>query len=385
MERAASSCRRRGSQPARLLIEVPHGATRASDYARFAALIKSPLPAELDHFFHVNTDEGAPEGAIAIADALGQRGIGVVVARCTIPRTFIDTNRVVDAAASGGKIVDGLTPGLPGYITDRDDGAALTAMHERYHAEVAQLYAEVCGGGGLALQLHSYAPRSVGVEATDANIVGALHAAYAADVYATWPERPPVDIICATADGAFRCNPQLVEAVRAAYASAQIRAGENATYHLHPITMGFHYARAYPDRVVCVELDRGEVADPFVPFAEFADQPDQGRAHDRAAGQRARRCAVSALISRGWIHVITRSSARNTSRWSSTGFIQPVVMQYARSNGAVWWRRWCSGDRINRQRCSARTHCGGEGACAHWWIWLVTSANTTIVTTSAHG
>jgi hypothetical protein len=258
---------RRGSAPPRLLVEVPHGATRASDYARIAAGIKTKLPADLDHFFHVNTDEGAPEGAIAIADALGQRGVGVVVARCTIPRTFIDTNRVIEPGSTGGKIVDGLTPGLPGYITDRDDHATLTALHASYHAAVAALYEQVCGRGGLALQLHSYAPRSVGVDATDANIVQALHAAYEPDAYATWTERPPVDLICATADGAFRCNPQLVTAIRAAYAAAAIRAEENATYHLHDITMGLHYARAYPDRVVCVELNRGEVADPFVPFA----------------------------------------------------------------------------------------------------------------------
>jgi hypothetical protein len=257
----------RGAAPPRLLIEVPHGATRAADYARVAAAMTSKLPADLDHFFHVNTDEGAPEGAFAIADALAARGIGCIVARCTIPRTFVDTNRVL-AASEGGKVVAGLTPGVPGYITERADHDRLAAMHAAYHDAVAPLYAQVCGGGGLALQLHSYAPRSVGVEATDDNIVTALHAAYVPEVYATWPERPPVDLICATDDGAFRCNPQLVAAVKAAFAAAGIRAEENATYHLHPITMGLYYARAYPDRVLCVELRRDLVAEPFVPFAE---------------------------------------------------------------------------------------------------------------------
>lgn len=264
---------KRGTGAPRLLIEVPHGATRAADYARVAAQLRSPLPADLDHFFHVNTDEGAPEAALAIADALAERGVATVVARCTIPRTFVDTNRVIDPAGSGGKLVAGLTPGIPGYITDPGDIAALTALHAAYHAAVAPLYAEVCRGGGLALQLHSYAPRSVGVEATDANIVAALHAAYEPDVYATWPERPPVDLICATDDNSFRCNPKLVAAVRAAFADAGLRAEENATYHLHAITMGLYYARAYPDRVLCVELRRDLVAAPFVPFAESPIDP----------------------------------------------------------------------------------------------------------------
>nr|HEX4317078.1 N-formylglutamate amidohydrolase [Kofleriaceae bacterium] len=253
----------------RLLIEVPHGATRRSDYARVVGELQSALPVDLDHFFHVNTDEGAPEGALAIANALAPHGIATIVARCTIPRTFIDTNRVVEAGASDGKLVAGMTPGLPGYITDPRDHALLTAMHAAYHAAVAALYAEACtANGGLALQLHSYAPRSVGVEATDANIVAALHAAYEPAAYATWPERPPIDLIAATADGSFRCNPRLVAAVRAAYAAAGIRAEENATYHLHAITMGMHYARAFPDRVLCVEMNRGLLGEPFLPFAE---------------------------------------------------------------------------------------------------------------------
>ena len=249
-----------------LLVEVPHGATRLSDYERVAAAMKSPLPAELEHFFFVNTDVGAPEGATWLAASLSGRGVNVVVLRCQIPRTFIDTNRVLSATQQG-VVKDGLTPGVPGYVTDPDDIALLEGMHAAYHALVGRAYAQVCGeAGGLALQLHSYSPRSVGIEKTDEKIVEALHAAYVPEVYATWPERPQVDLICALADGSFRAAPRLVGKLKAAYAEAGIDAKENATYHLHPATMGYAYAKAYPEQVVCVELNRGLVADPFVPF-----------------------------------------------------------------------------------------------------------------------
>jgi hypothetical protein len=256
------------AQPPRgwLVIEVPHGATREQDYFSVARRLKSTLPAQLEHFFFVNTDIGAPEGAQWLGQTLSAQGYGVLTLRCLIPRTFIDTNRVI-ANTVKGVVVDGLTPAVPAYIEHPDDAAWLTQQHAAYHALVAQAYAAVCGDlKGLALQLHSFSPRSVGIEKTDANIVTALHDAYRPEVYATWPERPQVDCIASTADGSFKSAPKLVAAVRAAYAEAGIKAEENATYALHPATMGLHYARAYPDRVLCIELNRGLVADPFVPF-----------------------------------------------------------------------------------------------------------------------
>lgn len=249
-----------------LLIEVPHGATRKSDYDAVVTKLHSALPAQLEHFFFVNTDVGAPEGADWLGRTLSGRGINVVVARCLIPRTFIDTNRLV-VPTEPGVVKDGLTPAVPGYIDSPDDAAWLTAQHGRYHQVVHAAYQAVCrGADGLALQLHSYSPRSVAIEKTDGSIVEALHAAYVPEVYARWPERPAVDLISATADGSFRCAPKLCAALLEAYAADGIAAKENATYHLHPVTMGFEYARAYPDQVLCVELNRGLVADPFVPF-----------------------------------------------------------------------------------------------------------------------
>ena len=249
-----------------LLIEVPHGATRKGDYDAVVGRLQSALPAQLEHFFFVNTDIGAPEGAQWLGKALSAQGINVVVARCLIPRTFIDTNRLI-VPTEPGVVKDGLTPAVPGYIDAPEDAAWLTEQHGRYHQVVHALYQEVCrGADGLALQLHSFSPRSVAIEKTDGSIVEALHAAYVPEVYAKWPERPAVDLISATADGSFKASPKLAAALLAAYAEDGIAAEENATYHLHPVTMGFEYARAYPDQVLCVELNRGLVADPFVPF-----------------------------------------------------------------------------------------------------------------------
>lgn len=251
-----------------VFIEVPHGATRTQDYAALVKRLKSDLPKDLIHFFYVNTDIGAPEGAQWIGKTLATEGIGVVVARCLIPRTFIDTNRLI-TKSDGGKLVGGLTPAVPGYVGDAGDAAMLTVMHSVYHGVVSSAYARICGQAkGLALQLHSFAPKSVNIEKTDAGIVDALHAAYVPEVYATWPDRPAVDLICATDDGAFRSAPELHDALVAAYRDAGIRAEQNATYHLHPATMGLAYAKAHAGQVLCVELNRGRVADPFVPFGE---------------------------------------------------------------------------------------------------------------------
>jgi hypothetical protein len=250
-----------------LFIEVPHGATRKSDYdAVFAKLKSTQLPAQLEHFFFVNTDIGAPEGAAWLGKNLSAQGINVVVARCLLPRTFIDTNRVI-APVQDGKVVDGLTPAVPGYVDSKEDVSWLTAQHARYHEVVSSAYQEICrGADGLALQLHSYSPRSVSIEKTDGSIVDQLHAAYVPEVYAKWPERPPIDIISALSDGSFRAAPKLVEALLAEYAKAGIAAKENGTYHLHTIAMGYEYAKAFPQQVLCVELNRGLVAEPFVPF-----------------------------------------------------------------------------------------------------------------------
>ncbi len=253
-----------------LLIELPHGATRRSDYEALEAQLVSPLPRDLVEFFFVNTDIGTPEGAEHVARALSEAPagprVGVLVLRCLLPRTFVDTNRVVTGSPSS-KVTDGVTPGVASYITAAADHALLARLHQRYHELVARAYAAVMERGGLALQLHSYSPRSVGIDTIDAHIVEALHAAYAPAVYETWPRRPSVDLITADAEGRVLADPEVVARLREQYASIGIEAAENGTYRLLPVTMGYQYAARYPGRVTCIEIDRGLLADPFIPFA----------------------------------------------------------------------------------------------------------------------
>jgi hypothetical protein len=172
------------------------------------------------------------------------------------------------AGSPQGVVIDGLTPAVAAYIEEPADQALLGELHAAYHGLIDRAYRRLCGAGGLALQLHSYAPRSVGIDRIDGEIVTALRRAYQPEVYETWPERPAVDLICADGEGTVWSAPELLTAVREAYAAIGLEARENATYRLHPATMGYQYARAYPGQVLCVELNRGLLADPFVPFGE---------------------------------------------------------------------------------------------------------------------
>ncbi|MCY0993733.1 N-formylglutamate amidohydrolase [Nannocystis sp. ILAH1] len=255
-----------------LLVELPHGATRTADYEATRVRLTGTLPDNLEAFFYVNTDIGTPESAQWLGEALAAEGYGTLILRCLVPRTFIDCNRVV-LGAPAGAVVDGLTPAFAAYIEEAADQALLAEMHASYHALTERAYRRLCGAGGLALQLHSYAPRSVGIDRIDGQIVTALRRAYEAAVYETWPERPAVDLICADGEGTMWSSPELVGAVRAAFAAINVDARENETYKLHPATMGYQYARAYPGQVLCVELNRGLLAEPFVPFGESPISP----------------------------------------------------------------------------------------------------------------
>ena len=54
-----------------------------------------------------------------------------------------------------------------------------------------------------------------------------------------------------------------------------IEATENATYRLHASTTGFVHASRYAGRVLCLEINRGLLAEPFSPFEEMHIGPDR--------------------------------------------------------------------------------------------------------------
>lgn len=252
---------RTGDGPPTLLLEVPHGATATAHYAGLRARLRGPFPEGLDDFFHVNTDVGAPEVALALARAWGD----ALVLRSLVPRTFIDCNRVLDLAEAdyrAGKV----TPGLPPYVRDPDDQALLRGLHAQYTALAEAAFAEVCGAGGAAVMVHSYAPRSVDVEVDDA-IGPSLRAAYADE--GRWPKRPEIDLIARDPEGALAIPEALLAALREDLGAAGFQVALSETYPMHPATAAYRYARRYPGRTLCVEVRRDLLADPFDPFAQM--------------------------------------------------------------------------------------------------------------------
>lgn len=252
-----------------LLIEVPHGATQTSDYDTLAAVLRSPLPASLVDFFHVNTDAGAPELALAVAErfAAGDPARRACVLRCRVPRTFIDCNRRIDASAEdfrAGKV----TPGLMPWITDEADRALLRGMHERYVGSVRAAVDAVRARGGAMVMLHTYAPREVAVE-VDAEIVRNLRRAYEPEVEPTWPLRPEVDVIGRGPDGARYAPEAVFDALRSAMGALGLGVADSETYPMHPSTQAWHHAMSWPGRTLCVEVRRDLLAAPFDPFAQM--------------------------------------------------------------------------------------------------------------------
>jgi hypothetical protein len=258
------SSERRDAPPA-VLIEVPHGATTVEDWNALRRRLCGSYPEDLVEFFWVNTDVGAPEVARAIAEELRRGGLGALVVRGLVPRTFVDCNRRLDTAPPS-LAESRLTPGIPAYVTDPRDVALLRERHAAYTREAERAYGEVCGAGGLALILHTYAPRSVEIDEVDGGIVAALRQAYAPERWVRFVERPPVDMITRGSDGAALAAESLVRGARARLEAAGFEVADSATYTLHAATMGFAHATRWPGSVLCVELRRDLLAAPFRPF-----------------------------------------------------------------------------------------------------------------------
>ena len=191
-----------------LLIEIPHGATEPGDYNELASQLRSPLPENLEAFYYVNTDVGAPELAVETARLLvaARPTLRVGIVRCRIPRTFIDCNRRIDAAPEEFK-AGRVTPGLMPWVTDAADRELLL---ERYHAYLAVVQQAVGAltPHGQTLLLHTYAPRTVDVE-VDHDIVTNLRQAYEPGRLESFPLRPELDVIARDINGQLHADPAL--------------------------------------------------------------------------------------------------------------------------------------------------------------------------------
>jgi len=258
--------------PLDLVIEIPHGATRTEDFTALAARLTSPLPDALVEFFHVNTDAGAPELGVETARQLvaADPVRSVAIVRCRIPRTFIDCNRRVDASPDDFK-AGKVTPGLMPWITSPEDRALLRAAYERYVAAVHGATAQLAADGAMLL-LHTYAPRTVGVE-VDLDIVHSLRAAYQPAALEAWPLRPAIDVIGKALDGTSHAPAAVVEALRRGMAVLDVAVADGSTYPLHPSTLAYDHVMARPGRALCLEVRRDLLADPWEPFAQMRISP----------------------------------------------------------------------------------------------------------------
>jgi hypothetical protein len=258
-----------------LLLEVAHGATRAADYDALAAELRSPPADDLRDFFFVNTDVGAPEVALRTAEravAAEPRRAALVV-RCLVPRTFVDTNRVLapdaePAASAAGAV----TPGLPPWIRDPADAVLLRARHGRYRAAVSAAFDLVCGAGGDALMVHSYAPRSIDVPVDD-RIAARLRAEYLPGSLERWPLRAEIDLIADDPEGRPLASDALVARASLALRGAGFQVARSEAYTLHPSTLAYALAARHPGRTLCLEIRRDLLVTAFTPFAEMTADP----------------------------------------------------------------------------------------------------------------
>lgn len=251
----------------KLLIELPHGATKSADFLWLQAKLQGEYPEGLIDFFHVNTDVGSPELAFAIGKEL-QGKYEVHVLQAHIPRTFIDCNRVVGEGVEYK--AGGVTPATPPYVVDLQDLATLHRAYDEYQQKAKGLYAQICGTDqGLALMLHTYAPRTVPITTIDHAIVEQLHDFYDTEKIQNCKLRPEVDVIHRTPDGEELSDLSWRQRVADEFSNVGIEVANGTSYPLHPVTMAYHYAKAYPHKTLCLEIRRDLVVENWEPFVEM--------------------------------------------------------------------------------------------------------------------
>jgi len=255
--------------PPDVLIEVPHAADRRHHYDALANTLEGPFPDRLHEFFHLNTDVGAFALALAMADHWVARRprSHVLLLECLIPRTFVDCNRRLDFRPSGDLAKAGLSEAIPAYVTSDADRARLTELHRAYVQLADRAYDAVCSSGGLALNPHTYGPRSLPIETIDADIVDVIRRVHEPGIYASSRLRPHVDVIDRDKDGRAYAPEGMKEAIGAALRPLGIVAVDSETYYLHPVTQGWRYTTGYAGRVFGFEVRR-DLLCAWSPFAE---------------------------------------------------------------------------------------------------------------------
>jgi hypothetical protein len=150
--------------------------------------------------------------------------------------------------------------------------ALLKGLYGQYRALVEAAVDAVCGAGGEALFVHTYAPRSVDVP-VDERIVERLREAYLPQNVARWPLRAEVDLILDDPERRARPSERLAARAKAALERAGLQVARSAAYGLHPSTLAHASALRHPERTLCFEVRRDLLVEAFTPFAEMAATP----------------------------------------------------------------------------------------------------------------
>ena len=150
----------------------------------------------------------------------------------------------------------GVTLDCQGHITEDSDRQLLLERYQAYLDTATQLMETVCGRGGLALILHSYAPRSVGIASVGGDIVQQLHWAHQPVVFEDWPLRPVVDFIVGDPTGVVVTDQHWLDALSCYCVRKDCLSLLQETYPLHPVTTAHRFVMSYAPRVLCIEVRR---------------------------------------------------------------------------------------------------------------------------------
>jgi hypothetical protein len=153
------------------------------------------------------------------------------------------------------------------WVTAPADLELLRGRYDAYVGAVGAAAQQVLARGCMLL-LHSYAPREVDVQ-VDMHIVENLHKAYTPELEPTWPLRPEVDVIGRAVDGTSHVPPPLLALLREELGARGLQVADGQTYPLHPSTLAYGHVARWPGRVLCVEVRRDLLADPFEPFVQM--------------------------------------------------------------------------------------------------------------------
>jgi hypothetical protein len=276
--------------PCDVLVELPHGATEAA-HIEGARGLTADYPAGYDDVFWVNTDQGSPEYGRRFAQQItdptwveeataalltdpSQRAAAVeaaatrkvLVVRALVPRTIVDLNRVWEVDAATFREAN-----LTGASAPFARPEELEAIHARYLAyqQVADAaHAQVCGAGGRALNLHTYAPITVSLQSGE-TLLDAVRKAYIPQNYPSYPKRPPAQLITRLPSEEPITDAPLAALLVERYAAAEVTLSLDDPFTMHKATACYVRAAAYPGQVTVLELRRDTLTDAFTPFAKW--------------------------------------------------------------------------------------------------------------------